>query len=1462
MGLSRNILKMNKFGQVEPFTFVLSTKNYKHLGKLNNVKTDTIDFKANLNSANEISFEVYKKVNGEIESLWDDIIDLKSIYVPELDEYFEINVVYNDKLDELKIITGTSLCEAELSQTIIRGTEINTETDIDRTDYKQTTFYNEVDPKASLLNRVLSFAPHYSIGYVDPSLHNIQRSFSIDGTSIYDFLVGECSEQFNCIFVFDSTNRTINAYDLYTTCYECGHRDAYNFVCPECGSDNVNYFGQDTTIFVNKENLSDDIKLETDVGSIKNCFRLRAGDEDMTADVVSVNPNGTAYIYYITPEQRADMSVELVNKIDSYDELVEQYTPEYQELTQDIRDLEDEITYYQHVMMPAPIKDDEEVPEDSISKTQIKNLTEENLSPLGMEKLLPVMTKDTIDSVVKNYARVFVKTSLVKIDVAESSFWYRGKDDDGWNYGTWVGKLKLTAYSDPNDIAITDTLTLTINDNYGDFLKQKVMKDMALNDEEGSIFDLFKLASSTKPSTEETYTSYYIQCLSSSYKHGSQANTYIGDLYDSEFKINKKLAGVFSQTDNKCEIRLYMYDSSKIYLDGQYNNFAYVQDYANVILERDGYYKYGNYSIVDGEAVWSYVNQEGYHRNFGALFSWCTKNIEDSGYLRTNIPIFNSREECLEYISNPSTEDIDAFKEALKKYCLSRLQSFRLSLDTAITTLMSLDQASEEADWYKDIYVPYYNKLVACDEEIIVREATIAELNEQLTPLKARKSEIQKMLNFEDYLGKELYLEFCTYRREDEYHNENYISDGLSSAEKIDKAKEFLEVAKKELIRSATGQHTISSNMYNIMLMDEFKPLVDKFALGNFIRIQAGDELYRLRLNSYNITFSDLSIINTEFSDMTKDVNVVAATQKILSDAQSMASNFSYISKQAEKGKEANDSVNNIVEEGLNSALMQIKNNVNEEAVIDNNGYLGRALDDITGKYYPEQVRLTHNILAFTDDNWAHTSCALGKHKYKYYDPESGTLKDDIGYGLSAKFVQAGHIYGSKMISGDIYSENYSSTSGTHIDLNEGTFSFAGGNLKYDGSELSVDGKITAKSGEIGGISVGTSGLYYSGTASTDGFGIWKNGYHSHNSSYIIMHAGANGSNISTAKFRLYQNGTLYASNVELEGKITAKSGSISGNLELGGSLINTTGNYTVTLRGVQSDPTYGVFYITDKSSGSNSYPFIVKGNGSFVATKATITGTITTNALTATGGEIGGFTINANSVTSGSWGEAGSVMMCTGTGTKKSIGGSASTVDGWCFTAGSKFGVTKNGVLYANDVHVKGEITATSGTIDTVTATNLTVNSGTIKLGDATLNSNGLTVGSTGGKSTIGNFKVDSNSLYMGTWSAPNTPDIFIASSSSSKNYKICGVTANNWAIGAGGNFGVTLDGAMYCKKGKVGGLDVDEDGSLRGTNIRIYPENGYTPTGSSRKFYIVIFSSGKPVGGIDADGWHSISV
>lgn len=61
-----------------------------------------------------------------------------------------------------------------------------------------------------------------------------------------------------------------------------------------------------------------------------------------------------------------------------------------------------------------------------------------------------------------------------------------------------------------------------------------------------------------------------------------------------------------------------------------------------------------------------------------------------------------------------------------------------------------------------------------------------------------------------------------------------------------------------------------------------------------------------------------------------------------------------------------------------------------------------------------------------------------------------------------------------------------------------------------------------------------------------------------------------------------------------------------------------------------------GVFGLRTGSEGNYSFPFIVRYNGTVEATNAIIEGTITTAALTATGGTIGGWTIGTSGLSKG----------------------------------------------------------------------------------------------------------------------------------------------------------------------------------------------------------------------------------
>jgi len=1001
-----------KDGKLEDFTIVLCTRDYRKLGQLTGLKG--VHYACHDNSPNEISFSLTKHdllaINGNTNddialylkiknALWEQIEDFKVIWLKDTNEYFEIKVSTNDSFETSKTITGTPIPEAELSQMLL-SIEINTEDDIVANG--TTSFYNENDTSVSLLHRVLARATGYTIKYVDDSLKNLQRVFSVSDSTIYDFLVGECSEQFNCIFKFDSSDRTIWVYDLYTVCLDCGERidqqTSYEqeYKCPKCDSTNLKHYGEDTTIYVDKNNLTDSITLEVNADNVKNCFKLVAGDEYMTATIRMLNPNGSDYIYHIPEYLKRDMPKELVDKLDSYDQLYNSYLEESEQLASDIYKLYDDIAYLTSGMMPKiehvndipsteTISDPKQgilyvyeetvylyddngafVPQEGNSEfftnlvssfvsaeKEAEKLNTVNLGTLGVFPFTPSTSDATVNTAMKNFAKVFVKTGYVKVEVDTENADYKpefsfetftnkeGKkevqiDENGYHFGTWRGRFKITNYSNEEDVAYSEYLTVHVHDNYKDFVEQRVLKNMTQYDEDGSIFDVLS----------------------------------IGELED--------------------------------------------------------------------------------------------------------------------------------FKSAIKLYGKNRLESFYDAIQLAQDVLYQLDQATEYADLYDVLYVPYTDKLNAigtvcntCGQgiesidivnqcphcgsmelthgELVVRREQINELQMELEKKDKRRTEIIDILNLEKYLG-EYYPIFASYRRESVYSNDNYFSDGLSNAEMIIRAKEFIDTATQELYKSSEQQITISATLYNLLLIPEFASLVDKFDTGNTIRIRIDGILYKLRLLNYAIDFDNSQTLNVEFSNVSKSYDLTNEIQYILESAKSMGQTYGYVAKQADKGSVAQDNIQSWIQNGLNTGLIQIQSGLHSEIINDGHGLLCRAFDDISGTYDARQLKITNNCIVFTDTNWKSVRQVIGEHNYFAYNDETNLWEQKSAYGLTSDFVQSGQVSGAIIVGGMIYSDNYSNgtngkePAGTYIDLNTGEFSFGGGSLYYKDGEFVLSDTVIGKS--------------------------------------------------------------------------------------------------------------------------------------------------------------------------------------------------------------------------------------------------------------------------------------------------------------------------------------------------------------------------------------------------------------
>jgi len=297
MKLDFSILKQVEYPQV-----ILCRRSHKKIGEL--IGVHDLKLVLNLNTWHELSFSIPYKYNGRINPYWDKIRDLATVFLPHFG-YFLIKVSeQDDGFNKEKKVTGASM-EIELGQVLLHGVQINvvdSAGDIEEEDYTPKKFYQPLDQKNSILHILLNEVPHWSIGHVDESLVDKQRTFDIDGTSIYDELMGEISEQFHCIFQFDSFNRLIHVYDQDT-------------------------FGSETTLFLSHDNFIDYFTIEANADEIKNCFKVSGG---AGINIQEVNPNGSAYIYAWGAHDLDDMTPELREKLSAYDALYDSQKAAYE----------------------------------------------------------------------------------------------------------------------------------------------------------------------------------------------------------------------------------------------------------------------------------------------------------------------------------------------------------------------------------------------------------------------------------------------------------------------------------------------------------------------------------------------------------------------------------------------------------------------------------------------------------------------------------------------------------------------------------------------------------------------------------------------------------------------------------------------------------------------------------------------------------------------------------------------------------------------------------------------------------------------------------------------------------------------------------------------------------------------------------------------------------------------------
>jgi hypothetical protein len=506
-----------------------------------------------------------------------------------------------------------------------------------------------------------------------------------------------------------------------------------------------------------------------------------------------------------------------------------------------------------------------------------------------------------------------------------------------------------------------------------------------------------------------------------------------------------------------------------------------------------------SYSYIEGSPTGTWEGKIKVTRNTDETNTYPI-DIEHSQYVRVTIGNGNTPDGEYEFVKQKimkalassdmqnldfSIEDSqDRIEEYFNQYALNRLNSFYDAYNECVNILEKYG-SNTKSEIQAELYEQYKKVLTAITAVRTERQEEVKAINGQIEILKGLQVGFADKYNLDlrKRLGKKLYEEFCSYRREDTYSNPNYTSDNKETvAEQLEMAKELMDVADAELSKACMLQRTVSTSLGNLLILPEFEQLYDSFALFNYIRIQTDDEILKLRLIGIDFSGDSIQDINVTFSEQIETVDrKTSDIENILNSAQSMATSFPVTVRQAKQGESANKEFVDIHANGLNATKAMITNNDNNEVTITNIGLLAKRMDD-EGYYGKKQLRISGNGMYLTDDAWDSLKMAVGEIIYNdkpCYGVLADVLVGDLIVGNELNITGNITVGNDLKIGGVIQSENYDpeKKEGSMLKLGDGTFDFAGGNLTYDfenGLKINgngtFSGTIYATDGEFNGI--------------------------------------------------------------------------------------------------------------------------------------------------------------------------------------------------------------------------------------------------------------------------------------------------------------------------------------------------------------------------------------------------------
>ena len=272
---------------------------------------------------------------------------------------------------------------------------------------------------------------------------------------------------------------------------------------------------------------------------------------------------------------------------------------------------------------------------------------------------------------------------------------------------------------------------------------------------------------------------------------------------------------------------------------------------------------------------------------------------------------------------------------------------------------------------------------------------------------------ITKQTDFEKFFTEDQWIRLSPLIREDEFSDSNFLLTGYESEEeRLEICQELFDSANKELNTLCQPSLEFSMEMANILALPEFKPLINQFQLGNFVRVHIHDGyIKRARLLEIHLNFSDLSDFNCNFGNLVTTKSEVDKHAELLSQAVTAGKQVATSAGDWQRAVDKSNKLEQDIANGLQNSSLQIGRASGQAISWDNTGmHFRKYKDGSTTEYEPEEMAIINNALVATNDSWRTSKAAFGKY----------TINGETRWGPIAEYVTADTIEGKFLKGGSI----------------------------------------------------------------------------------------------------------------------------------------------------------------------------------------------------------------------------------------------------------------------------------------------------------------------------------------------------------------------------------------------------------------------------------------------------------